>query len=230
MGEGFDANESQIMPLITSVNISCGYHAGTEASIRKTIELAIRNNAKIGAHPSYFDKENFGRINQNLSYESIYQLIKEQLLLFNSWIDAQNGTLQHVKLHGALYNQTAQNIKLALAATQAVFDFNPNLIFYGLAGSQHIVAAQKTGLRVASEVFSDRTYQTDGTLTPRTQPNSLLTNLDEIAKHVIGIVEKQEIIATDGSSLKIKADTICIHGDGNEAVNIAKKINEILKN
>jgi 5-oxoprolinase (ATP-hydrolysing) subunit A len=228
MGEGFDANEVQIMPFITSANISCGYHAGTEAGIKKTIALAIQNGLKIGVHPSYLDVVNFGRTNQDLDYMAVYQLISQQILLFDKWLKELGGSLHHVKLHGALYNQTAQSLDLALAATQAVFDVNPELVFYGLAGSKHLIASQTTGLKAASEVFSDRSYQPNGSLTPRTESGALLTNLSEITTHVLGIVKNQEIKAIDGSIIKIKADTICIHGDGSEAVSIAKNIHEVL--
>jgi 5-oxoprolinase (ATP-hydrolysing) subunit A len=229
MGEGFDANEAQIMPFITSANISCGYHAGIEAGIKKTIALAIQNGLKIGVHPSYLDVANFGRTNQNLDYMAIYQLVREQVLLFDKWLKELGGSLHHVKLHGALYNQTAQSLDLALAATQAVFDINPELIFYGLASSKHLIAAQITGLKSASEVFSDRSYQPNGSLTPRSERGALLTEPSEIAAHVLGIVKNQEIKAIDGSIIKIKADTICIHGDGSAAVSIAKKIHEVLR-
>ncbi len=228
VGEGFDANEALIMPLISSVNIACGYHAGTEESINRTIALAMQHGLTIGAHPSYNDQENFGRKPMQLADNQYFELISEQIIYLKNLVENQGGKLYHVKLHGALYNQTAADVNLALIAAKAIYKVEPSLIFMGLAGSQHLVAAKKLGLRAISEVFSDRTYQADGSLTPRIQPGASLTDAEQVVKHVLGMVENQQVISIDGKLISVLAETICIHGDGPNAVLFATKINEAL--
>ena len=166
LGEGC-ANDNEIMPLISSANIACGYHAGDEHTIEQTIKSALKNNVAVGAHPSFFDKENFGRKEFLLSEDEYYKLIIEQLSIIQKIAKKCGTKLHHVKPHGALYNVSAKNKSIANIIAKAVNDFDKNLILYGLSGSYSISEAEKYKLKTASEVFADRTYQSDGSLTPR---------------------------------------------------------------
>jgi UPF0271 protein len=166
MGEGM-GNDKEIMPFISSANIACGYHAGDETTMKETIKLAIKNNVTIGAHPSFDDKENFGRREMNLSSNEIYSLVFDQIKILDAFARQAGAILHHVKPHGALYNMSAKDIETAKTIARAVWDHNKELILFGLSGSHSISEAKKIGLRTASEVFADRTYQDDGSLTPR---------------------------------------------------------------
>jgi hypothetical protein len=158
MGEGM-GNDEQIMPFITSANIACGYHAGDISTMQKTIELCLKHDVAIGAHPSFFDRQNFGRTAIQLSAEEIYELIIQQLLILTEVANAFNTKVHHVKPHGALYNQSAKESSIATIIAKAVKDFDNQLILYGLSGSESIKQAQATGIKTASEVFADRSYQ-----------------------------------------------------------------------
>ena len=223
MGEGM-GNDAAIMPYITSANIACGYHAGNETAIRNTISLCIKHNVAIGAHPGFNDKPNFGRVPVQLNQTELYNLIREQLVIIQKVCDELGAKLHHVKPHGALYNMAARDEEMSRTIVQAVYDFNSNLIFYGLSGSVMIAVAQAVGLKTASEVFADRTYQPDGTLTPRTIENALINSVEESVRQVKQMITDQTVTTVDGSIIPIQADTVCIHGDGAHAVAIAQAI------
>lgn len=223
MGEGI-GNEEQIMPFIRSANIACGYHAGDNATMQRVVELCLKYNVNIGAHPSFPDRENFGRTEMQLSMFEIAMIVTEQLEILNN-IAKENGTrLRHVKPHGALYNMAAKHSGIAHAVARAVKNFDPSLIYYGLSGSAMITIAKEEGLQTASEVFADRTYQPDGTLTPRSQKNALLTNTDDVIRQVLKFVKENKVTAVTGEEIIVEAGTICIHGDGEHAVEFAKAI------
>jgi len=223
------ANDALLMPFISSANIACGFHAGDEATIRKTIRLAIANKVSVGAHPGFADKENFGRKEVELPAEGYYHLTIEQLHLFRRVTIEEGAPLHHVKAHGALYNMAAKNAMIARELVRAVVDFDPSLILYGLSNSFMLSEAEKFGLKSASEVFADRTYQEDGSLTPRVQKNALLNEVDAARQQVLMMAGQQKVIATSGNIIPVKADTICIHGDGEYAVAFAKAIYDVLK-
>ncbi len=223
MGEGAD-NEEQLMPFIHSANIACGYHAGNAATMWQVIQLCLQHNVKIGAHPSFLDRENFGRTAMKLSSVEIYNLIKEQLTIINAIVLEMGGMLHHIKPHGALYNMAAADSALAKIIAQAVKDFDASLIYYGLSGSVMITEAKKLGLQTASEVFADRTYQDDGTLTPRSKPNAMLTDLNDVQQQVLKFIKENKVTTVTGQDIFIQADTICIHGDGVHAVDFAKAV------
>ena len=163
LGEG-KSNDASIMPFISSANIACGFHAGDESSIRTAIRLAIKNKVAIGAHPGFADKKNFGRLEMLLPPHEYYSLVMEQLLIFKNIADEERAIIHHVKPHGALYNLAAKNETVAEELAKAAFDFDPSLIFYGLSNSPMLSIAESVGLKTASEVFADRTYQEDGSL------------------------------------------------------------------
>ena len=229
MGEGM-GNEEALMPFISSANIACGYHAGNEAEMKRVVELCIKNNVAIGAHPSFADKENFGRTEMYLPNDEIYQLIKKQIEILNTITVAAGVKLHHVKPHGALYNMAAKDAGLTAAIAKAVKDFDAGLIFYGLSGSVMIDEANKSGLQTASEVFADRTYQPDASLTSRKQANALITDTVLAIEQVMQMINDKTVTSINGATVSIKADTVCIHGDGKYAVEFAKALYNSLQN
>lgn len=223
MGEGI-GNDEALMPFISSANIACGYHAGDKETMRTTMLLAMRHGVKIGAHPSFPDRKNFGRTEMHLPPGEVYQLIVDQLQLFQSIADACNATVHHVKPHGALYNMAARDKELAGVVATAIKDFNPQLVVYGLSNSYLVSEAQREGLKTANEVFADRTYQDDGSLTPRSQPNALVKSESDAVKQVLQMIEEKTVTTVLGKQVPIVAETICLHGDGEHAVPFAKAI------
>lgn len=229
MGEGM-GNEAQIMPYISSANISCGFHAGNIDILKKTIELALQYNVAIGAHPGYPDRENFGRVSQMLSLLEMAELIAEQIYVFEKIAIPLGAKLHHVKLHGALYNDCAKDAALSKIFIQTIQAIDTDIIIYALSGSKTIQEARKLGQPYANEVFADRTYQLDGHLTPRYLNHAMIDNVEEACKQVLEIIQLQKVNTLQGDSIDIEADTICIHGDGMHAVEFAKKIYSTLKN
>lgn len=228
LGEGMTTDE-QIIPLISSANIACGYHAGDERSIRQTIAMCLQHKVAIGAHPSWPDKENFGRTEMQLPPAELYNCITDQLKLINS-IATQMGTrLQHVKPHGALYNQAAKDNVIAATIAQAVKDTDASLVLFALSGSILIHEAEQLGLQTVNEAFADRTYQDDGSLTPRTKANALITDEQEAIRQVLQLISTQTVTTVSGKTIPVKADTICLHGDGIHAVEFARLISHTLK-
>lgn len=224
IGEGI-GNENLLMPLISSANIACGFHAGDEMEMRRMVTLCLRYNVAIGAHPSFPDRENFGRREMIFTCEEIQQFITEQLTVLSNISATSGGKLHHVKPHGALYNMAVKDISLAACIAKTVKDFDDSLIYYGLSGSVMIDEAIRLGLLVAREVFADRTYQQDGSLTPRTVNGALITDDVEAVKQVMQMINEKTVTARNGNRIPIQADTICIHGDGPNGVELAKSIN-----
>ena len=228
MGEGI-GNDEAIMPFITSANIACGYHAGDEETMRTTIYLGKQHGVNIGAHPSFFDRENFGRTEMKTSPAEVYQLITEQLFLFKKIADAADAVMHHVKPHGALYNMAARDSALAKAIAQAVKDFDKTLVLFGLSGSVSITEAKSFGLRTCSEVFADRTYQDNGSLTPRSQPNALIEEEEKAVAQVLQMVQIGTVTSVSGKGVPIVAETVCIHGDERNAVQFVRRLHGVLK-
>lgn len=227
-GEG-TGNDEALMPFITSANIACGYHAGDEETMRTTILLAKKYGVNIGAHPSFPDRENFGRTERQTTPEEVYRLITEQLLLFKKIADECAAKVYHAKPHGALYNTAARDKSLAKAIAQAVKDFDAGLILFGLSGSCSITEANRIGLKTYNEVFADRTYGNDGSLTPRSKPGALIEDEEAAVKQVLQMMEKKTVTTLSGKKISMQADTVCIHGDGKHAVPFAKRLHEALK-
>ena len=232
MGESFGVyrmgNDEAIMDYITSANIACGFHAGDPATMRKTVQLALEKNVGIGAHPGLQDLVGFGRRNISLSPQEAYDLVVYQIGALAGFVQAEGGKMQHVKAHGALYNMAAQNAGLSEAIAEAVYKIDPELILFGLSGSELVKAGEKIGLRTAGEVFSDRTYQADGSLTPRSQPNALITDTATALEQVIRMVKQQKVMSVQQQEIQITVDTICIHGDGATALDFASAISSSL--
>jgi len=227
MGEGM-ANDAAIMPYITSANIACGFHAGNSDLIHYTIDLALKHKVHIGAHPSFRDKENFGRRELQMPLDKLYAIVIEQLIKIDLIAKQRGAIMHHVKPHGALYNMAAKDAKLAKTIAQAIKDFDESLILYGLSGSQLISEANRLGLKTASEVFADRTYQDDGSLTLRSQPHALIEDENKSIEQVLQIIHEGSVTTVSGNVIPIVGETICIHGDGKQAVKFAKAINKAL--
>lgn len=216
LGEDMD-NDKAIMPYITSANIACGFHAGDEQTMRETLRLAKRFGVNAGAHPSWDDRENFGRKELNISPEETETLVFEQIQILAAIAKEEGVTLTHVKPHGALYNQSAKDINLASAIARAVKSINVDLILVGLAGSSSLEAGRAAGIRVAAEGFPDRGYNADGSLMSRSLPGALIESPDEVARHAIELVKTGQM------------DTLCLHGDHPHAAENAKMLREVLE-
>lgn len=230
LGEGI-GNEAAIMPFISSVNIACGFHAGSPISMQETVSLAKKHQVAIGAHPSYPDREHFGRRTMHLSANEIYAMVVYQAGAMAAICTAEKIKLHHIKLHGALYNQAAVDKIIAEAVVTAIKDFDTSLMVYGLAGSILISLAKAAGIRAVEEAFADRSYTPEGTLTSRSMPHAMLTEPAEVTAQALSIVLRNTVRATDHSILQLKAETLCIHGDGLHAQDFAKVIyNTMLEN
>ena len=225
LGEGLP-DDAAIIPFIDEANIACGFHAGNSLTMRTTIAHCLSHQVKIGAHPSYLDRENFGRTVVPLSPTEIYQLVQKQVLILQKIAAESGAKLNHVKPHGALYNESAKNETVAHAIAKAVFDLDPNLILFGLSQSHSITQALKMGLRVANETFADRAYVEDGSLMPRSQIGAVHEDVDSLVQQVLDI-QNGYVKTNLGHKIALISDTICIHGDGPNALAFAKKIHSL---
>jgi 5-oxoprolinase (ATP-hydrolysing) subunit A len=213
-----------IMPLISSANIACGYHGGDPEVIAATIGLAKKNQVAIGAHPSFPDRENFGRTEMELDPQAIRNIIIYQVSAMKGMAASMNAVLTHVKPHGALYNMAARRQDYAEAIANAVMTIDPKLVLFGLAGSKMLSVAAEIGLTTCAEVFADRSYQDDGSLTPRTQPGAMIKDVQQAVQQVVGMVKEGRVRSMNGRWIELKADTVCIHGDTPGAAEYAKAI------
>ncbi|KAA0942110.1 LamB/YcsF family protein [Sporosarcina sp. ANT_H38] len=234
LGESFGryklGEQREILKYITSANIACGFHAGDPSVMRETVKLAIENGVKVGAHPGLPDLNGFGRREMTITPQEGYDMVVYQIGALQGFLTTFNETMQHVKPHGALYNMSAKDTLLAEAIAQAVYDISPSLVLFGLAGSELTKAGERIGLRTAHEVFADRTYQSDGTLTSRSQSDALITNQEQAVAQVVKMVTEGKVISQQNTEVYLKADTICIHGDGEHALDFAKYSKETLGN
>lgn len=233
MGESFGAfhigQDEALMDFVSSVNIACGFHGGDPSVMHKTVRAAAKRGLAIGAHPGYPDLQGFGRRDIKFHPEEIYDLVLYQVGALKGFVEAVGTTLYHVKAHGALYNLAAKNGEVASAIAHAVADAGKELRFVGLSGSEMIRAGEKLGLKTVSEVFADRTYQDDGTLTPRTRAGALIENENDAAQQVLDMVLNKKVRSVSGNQISIKPDSVCIHGDGKNALAYAKAIVQKLK-
>lgn len=221
--------DEALMPYITSANIACGFHAGDAAVMRRTVRLCLEHGVAVGAHPGLPDLAGFGRRAMQISADEAYEMVVYQIGALIGFVKSEGGVLRHVKPHGALYNMAAVRVDLAEAIAEAVYKVDPELILYGLSGSQLTRAAVNRGLRAAEEVFADRTYRSDGTLTPRTEPDAVWHDADSAAAQVIQMVSVGQVRTREGGVIGVKADTVCIHGDGPHAVALAETIRRRLE-
>ena len=233
MGESFGAwtlgNDAAILPFVTSANVACGFHAGDPTVMKQTVRAALSQHVAIGAHPGLPDLVGFGRRELAISAAEAFDMVVYQLGALAAVVRAEGGRLHHLKPHGALYNMAATNAALAEAIAEAVYRVQPELTLYGLAGSELPKAGAKLGLRTAHEVFADRTYQADGTLTPRRQPDALVTDADAAIAQVLRLVREGKVRAQQGLDVAIRADTVCLHGDGAHALEFAQQVSQALR-
>ena len=232
MGEGMGAwkmgDDAALLDYVSSANIACGYHAGDPGIIHRTVELAIDKGVAVGAHPSLPDLQGFGRRPMQVSPAEAYDMVLYQIGALGAFAVACGGKLAHVKPHGALYNMAAKDGKLARAIAHAIKDFDPALVLFGLAGSELVRAGEQAGLKTANEVFADRTYQADGSLTPRSELGAMIPDVKGSIAQVKRMVEEGKVRSVDGTDVAVRADTLCIHGDEPNAVEFARSIRRAL--
>lgn len=224
MGENI-GNDEEIMPYVTSANIACGFHAGDSKSMQTTVRLAKKYGVAVGAHPSWLDMEGFGRREMSLPPEEVERLILYQLGALYAIAKAERVDLHHVKPHGALYNQAAKDKVLADAIAHTVKRFSGDLILFGLAGSSLIEAGVEAGLNVANEAFPDRNYNPDGTLVSRKELHAIIMSSEDVAKHAADLIQNGILFG----DVRVKVDTLCLHGDHPHAAQNAKRVREALK-
>jgi UPF0271 protein len=228
MGESFGpyrlGNDEALMPLITSANIACGYHAGDPLVMDRTVRLAVQHGVAIGAHPGFPDLVGFGRRPMHLSPEEVENDVLYQVGALAAFVRAAGSKLAHVKPHGALYNMAAADLELARAIAHGIARAGPDLILIGLAGSALTAAAQEVGLLAISEGFADRAYNADGTLRSRKLPGAVLHDPEAAAAQAVQLACEGSVIAHSGEHVPLHVDTLCIHGDTPEAVAIARAI------
>lgn len=233
MGESFGnyrlGNDEQILKFVTSANIACGYHAGDPSVMRKTVRMALEKGVAIGAHPGYQDLQGFGRRFLDVSPEEAQDMVVYQIGALAAFVRAEGCSMQHVKAHGALYNEAAVRTPVAEAIARAVFSVDPELILFGLSGSELTAAGKRVGLLTASEAFADRRYESDGTLTPRRHSDALIDDDHTAAEQTIRLVKEGRVGSRQGTDVEVRADTICLHGDGPRALPFAKLIRERLE-
>lgn len=233
MGEGFGpwpmGDDPGLMQYVTSANIACGFHAGDPSVMRHTVRLALKHHVAIGAHPGYPDLQGFGRRFLQMSPDEVYAMTLYQIGALQAIVRAEGGSLHHVKPHGALYNAAAKDPALAEAIARATRHAGADLLLYGLSGSALIEAGKAQGLRTASEVFADRTYQGDGSLTPRSRPGALVENAEQAAAQALRMVQYQQVVSVSGATVSLLSETLCLHGDGPHALEFARAIHAVFK-
>jgi UPF0271 protein len=233
MGEVAEAvtggTQEDLLRYVTSANLACGGHAGNASMMQATIEQCLRRKVAIGAHPGYEDRANFGRIELKLSREGVAASVHKQLLALAEIADRCGAHIGHVKPHGALYNQAAREGELAKAIAEGVARWRKDVVLVGLAGSTMLEEFRAAGFAVAAEAFADRRYEADGSLRSRKFDDALLRDPKEAAAQAVRIVEQGRVIAADGSTVSLEAQTICLHGDTPGAVEIAAAVNRAMR-
>ncbi|HKN67466.1 MAG TPA: 5-oxoprolinase subunit PxpA [Gemmatimonadaceae bacterium] len=228
MGESFGAYEigadDEVLPYVTSANIACGFHGGDPTVMRKTVAAAVKHGVAVGAHPSLPDLMGFGRRAMQVTPDEVYDLLIYQIGALLGFAQAAGVRLAHVKPHGALYNMAAAQPALADAIARAVRDVDSRLVLFGLAGSHLLKAAERAGIPSASEAFADRNYLHDGALVPRSRPDAMVADVDEAVRRAVRMVKDGVVPDVEGEEIPIRADTICIHGDGPHAAPLARQL------
>ncbi|MDR7268119.1 UPF0271 protein [Pelomonas saccharophila] len=227
LGEGAP-DDAELLALVSSANIACGWHAGDARLMQATVAAALERGVAIGAHPSYPDRENFGRSEMQLAPADVRADLIYQIGALDALVRAAGGRLHHVKPHGALYNQAARDPELADAIATAVLDVNPSLAIYGLAGGELLKAAERAGLRGVAEVFADRGYRADGSLVPRSHPGAFVEDTTQAVARTLRMVSEGVVQAVSGEIVPLQAQTICLHGDGPYALTFARAIHQAL--
>ncbi len=232
LGESFGAwkmgQDAALLQVVSSANIACGFHAGDYSVMARTVDLAMECGVTLGAHPGYPDLQGFGRRPMGLSPKEAHDAVLYQIGALEAFLRPRGAKLNHVKPHGALYNAAAVDAELAAALAQAVRDFDPDLVLVGLSGSSFVTEGERLGLRVAQEAFADRAYESDGTLTPRNQPGSVLEGTEEVVARVVRMVRLGKVRTRTGEDIPLEAHTLCLHGDGPHALAFAQELRTAL--
>ena len=223
LGEGC-GSDAALLQLVSSANIACGFHAGDAQTMLACVREALKNGVSIGAHPSFPDRENFGRTAMTLPPETVYAQVLYQIGGLAAIVRAEGGQLRHVKPHGMLYNQAAKDRDLADAIARAISTIDPDLILVGLAGSELIRAGTRYGLITREEVFADRGYQADGSLVPRTQAGALIADEDQALAQTLEMIQRGRVKSITGEWTTVHAQTVCIHGDVEHALAFARRL------
>ena len=221
-------NDPELLNIINSANIACGYHAGDEETMNMVIKISKSNGFSIGAHPSFNDPDNFGRKRINLTSSEINKLITNQYEILQKVAQKHNEKVTHIKPHGALNNMACENFELANTIAKAINNIDKNIIFLVPTGSQMEIAAKKLNMKIACEIFSDRNYEDDGNLVSRSKDHALITNPEVAKKHVLSMVKNQALNCYSGKQIPCEIDSVCIHGDNQSSLATAKSIRENL--
>ena len=224
------SNESdpELLKIVNSANIACGYHAGDEDTMNEVIKISKNNGVSIGAHPSFKDPENFGRERMNLSTNEIRKLLIDQYEILQNIAIKHGENVSHIKPHGALNNMACEDIELAMILAKAINEISKDLIYLVPTGSKMEEAAKKLNMKIACEIFADRNYEDDGNLVSRKKPHALITDPNEAKKHVLSMVKNQALNCHSGKQIPCEIDSVCIHGDNISSLNTAKSIKENL--
>lgn len=228
LGEGFD-HDLELIELASSINIACGWHAGDPLTMRRVTTEAIKRGVAIGAHPSFPDRENFGRSPMQLPPDEVYAGVQYQVGALAAVVAGLGGHLSHVKPHGALYNMAEIDGDLSFAIVRAILDYDPDLAIYGLASGQLVRVAREEGLTAVDEGFADRAYTSEGKLVPRSQANAMLESDAAACQQALGMARDGGVNSVDGRRLEIQPKTLCLHGDGPHAVAFARQIRDALR-
>jgi 5-oxoprolinase (ATP-hydrolysing) subunit A len=228
LGEGA-GHDDELLALVTSANIACGFHAGDAETMRGSIEAARNRKVAVGAHPSLFDRENFGRKELPVKSDEVFDAVVYQLGIFQAIAEAANVRPNHVKPHGALYNMAMRDRELANAIGRAIAQIDPKLILFAPQNSELARAGTTNGLQIAPEVFADRNYLSDGSLVPRARPDALLHDPAEAATRVVRMLREGKVRSVDGVDVDVRAETICLHGDKPGAVDFARALKSRLE-
>lgn len=233
LGESFGrytlGMDERVIPLISSANVACGYHASDPEVMDRTVRTADEYQVRVGAHPGFPDLMGFGRRNMDLSPGETKAYTLYQIGALDAFCKARGIRMQHVKPHGAMYNMAARDYKLAKAVCEAVYCYNPELIVLGLSGGALVRAAHDRGLRTASEVFADRAYEEDGTLVNRGKAGAVITDENLAVARAVRMVREGKVTSVSGKEIDIRADSVCVHGDGVRALAFVGKIREALQ-
>ncbi len=221
-------NDPELLNIVNSANIACGYHAGDEETMNMVIKISKSNGVSIGAHPSFNDPDNFGRKRINLSSSEITKLITHQYEILQKIAQKHSENVTHIKPHGALNNMACENFELANIIAKAINNIDKNIIFLVPTGSQMEIAAKKLNMKIACEIFADRNYEDDGNLVSRSKPNALITDPEIAKSHVLSMVKNQSLNCLSGKKIPCKIDSVCIHGDNESSLSTAKSIKKNL--
>ena len=221
--------DPELLGIVNSANIACGYHAGDEDTMRETIKISKKNGVSIGAHPSYNDPENFGRKRINLSSAEIEKLIQDQYSILQAIAQQNEASVTHIKPHGALNNMACEDIELATVIAKTIYKINKDLIYLVPTGSKMEVSAKKLGMKVACEIFADKNYEDDGNLVSRKKSTALITDPIKAREHVLKMVKNQALNCLSGKQIPCEIDSVCIHGDNLSSLETALKVKENLK-